>query len=130
MNQIKSINNSMNQIINIYHKPRYSSSTEFYQYSTYLSLFNMYHVYHSFLALYISNHIQQTLLLQFHISQRQFNSIWIKPEKKFAKSSQITFDFQLKQIITKLSFWCMNSIQEPVMYTWHQHHIYPVGKGD
>ena len=24
----------------------------------------------------------------------------------------------------------MNSSQEPVMYSWHQHHIYPVGQGD
>ena len=65
MNKIKSINNSMNQIINIYHKPRYSSSTEFYQYSTYSSIFNMYQVYHVSLSLYISNHIQQTILLNF-----------------------------------------------------------------
>ena len=35
MNKIKSINNSINQLIHIYHKPRYQSSTEFYQYSTY-----------------------------------------------------------------------------------------------
>ena len=65
MNKIKSINNSMNQIINIYHKPRYSSSTEFYQYSTYSSVFNIYQVYQAFLALYVSNHIQQTMLLKF-----------------------------------------------------------------
>ena len=65
MNKIKSINNSMNQIINIYHQPRYYSSTEFYQYSTYSSIFNMYQVYHASFSLYISNHIQQTMLLKF-----------------------------------------------------------------
>ena len=93
----------MNQIINIYHKPRYSSSTEFYQYSTYSSIFNMYHVYHVSLSLYISNHIQQTMLLNF--TYLKDNSIQFElNQKKIARSLQITFDFQLKQIITKLSF--------------------------
>ena len=102
MNKIKSINNSMNQIINICHKPRYSS-TEFYQYSTYSSIFNIYQVYHAFLSLYVSNHIQQTLLLKF--TYLKDNSIQFElNQKKIARSSQITFEFQLKQIITKLSF--------------------------
>ena len=61
---------------------------------------------------------------QFLKSQAQLRPIWIKPEKKLMVITIFTFDLQLKQIIIKLSFLCMNSIQEPMMYTWHQCHIY------
>ena len=94
LTKIKSINNSMNQIFNIYHKPRYSS-TEFYQYSTFSSIFNMYQVYQAFLSSYISNHIQQTILLNF--TYLKDDSIQFElNQKKFARSSQITFWFLIE----------------------------------
>ena len=65
----------------------------------------MYQVYHASLSLYISNHIQQTMLLKF--TYLKDNSVQFELNQKknfFARSSQITLDSQLKQIITKLSF--------------------------
>ena len=102
MNKIKSINNSMNQIINIYHKPRYHQlsfiNTQHIHQCSSCTKFNMYFFH------YISNHIQQTILLKFTYLKNNSVQIELNQKKKFARSSQITFDFQLKQIITKLSF--------------------------
>ena len=64
----------------------------------------MYQVYHASLSLYISNHIQQTMLLNFTYLKDNSIQLELNQKKKFARSSQITFDSQLKQIITKLSF--------------------------